>query len=216
MRGPATRVTGAGRSAWSLRPGPRTPLTCNDAESAYQSSLHAARERYAELSGRDLCASTAARLRERGEFDPANLGHQLVAAREPLSAAERLEHMAIGEVLARYYRHPSMVDHAVKAGASWEQIGAARGTSAEQARQDYRGWADGQHNLVTWTEGRIGMSDAEYAEAIARAAGPEIYPGGVGDPRRTGIRTGGRVLCAHADRDGYGMHWLAAGEKCEG
>jgi hypothetical protein len=51
------------------------PLTCNDAESAYQSSLHAARERYAELSGRDLCASTAARLRERGEFDPANLGH---------------------------------------------------------------------------------------------------------------------------------------------
>jgi hypothetical protein len=99
-----------------------------------------------------------------------------VAARKPLSAAERLEHMAIGEVLARYYRHPSMVDQAVKAGASWEQIGAARGTSAEQARQDYRGWADGQHNLVTWTEGRIGMSDAEYAEAIARAAGLRSIP----------------------------------------
>jgi hypothetical protein len=77
------------------------PLTYNDAESAYQSSLHTASERYTELSGRDLCASTAARLRERGEFNPANLGHQLVAAREPLSAAERLEHMAIGEVLAQ-------------------------------------------------------------------------------------------------------------------
>jgi hypothetical protein len=76
--------------------------------------------------------------------------------------------MAIGEVLARYYRHPAMLDHAARAGASWEQIGAARGTSAEQARQDYREWADGQHPLLTWTEGRIGMSDVEHAAALAR------------------------------------------------
>jgi hypothetical protein len=34
--------------------------------------------------------------------------------------------MAIGEALARYYRHPAMLDHAVKAGATWEQAGAAR------------------------------------------------------------------------------------------
>jgi len=84
-------------------------LTYNDAGTVYQTSLTAARDRYAELSDRDLSARTAALLRERGEFDPANLGHQLVAASGPLSAAEHLEHMAIGEVLARYYRHPSML-----------------------------------------------------------------------------------------------------------
>jgi hypothetical protein len=154
------------------------PLTCNDAETVYQASLAAAREQYAELADRDLCAGVAASLRERGEFDPANLGHRLVAEREPLSMTERLEHMAIGEVLARYYRHPSMLDHAAKAGASWEQIGAARGTSAGQARADYREWAAGQHRLLAWTEGQIGMSDADYAEAIARAAGPQTCPGG--------------------------------------
>jgi hypothetical protein len=184
------------------------PLTCNDAETVYQTSLTAARDRYAELSDRDLSARTAALLRERGEFDPASLGHQLVAASEPLSAAEHLEHMAIGEVLARYYRHPSMPDHAVKAGASWEQIGAARGTSAGQARRDYREWAEGQHNLLTWTEGRIDMSDAEHPTAIARACGPETYPGGIG------IQTRGQILCAHADQDGQGMHWKLPGHAC--
>jgi hypothetical protein len=70
------------------------PLTYNDAGTVYQASLTAARGRYAELSDRDLNARTAALLRERGEFDPANLGHQLVAASEPLSAAEHLEHTA--------------------------------------------------------------------------------------------------------------------------
>ena len=190
------------------------PLTYDDAGSVYQTSLTAARDRYAELSDRDLNARTAALLRERGEFDPANLGHQLVAASGPLSAAEHLEHMAIGEVLARYYRHPSMLDHAVTAGASWEQIGAARGTSTDQARRDYREWAEGQHNLLTWTEGRIGMSDAEYAMAIARAADPETYPGGIGDPDGIGIQIRGRILCAHADQDGQGMHWKLPGQAC--
>ena len=188
------------------------PLTYNDAETVYRTSLTAARDRYAELSDRDLNGRTAALLRERGEFDPASLGHQLVAASGPLSAAEYLEHMAIGEVLARYYLHPSMLDHVVKAGASWEQIGAACGTSTGQARRDYREWAEGQHNLLTWTEGRIGMSDAEYAQAIARACGPETCPGGIGDPVGIGIRAGGRILCAHADHDGRGMHWKPPGQ----
>jgi hypothetical protein len=96
--------------------------------------------------------------------------------------------MAIGEVLARYYRHPSMLDHAVKAGASWEQIGAARGTSTDQARQDYCEWVEGQHNLLTWTEGRIGMSDADYAQAIARASDPETCPGGSAIPPASAFR----------------------------
>jgi hypothetical protein len=123
----------------------------------------------------------AATLRERGQFDPGNPGYRSLDEREPLTAAEHLEHMAIGEALARYYRHPSMLDRAVRAGASWDEVGAARGTSAKQARRDYRAWADGQHHLHAWSGGRFGMSDAEYAEAKHRAgptpAEPHSQPG---------------------------------------
>ena len=94
--------------------------------------------------------------------------------------SERLELLANGEVLARYYRHPATLAHAVEAGASWEQIAAARGTSAEQARQDYREWAEGQHDLWTgkWggEPGRSGLDDAGYAAAIARAAEGQLEP----------------------------------------
>jgi hypothetical protein len=229
------------------RPADSRPLTYDDAQSAYQSSLHAARDRYAELSDRGLCARSVALLRERGEFSPQNPGHQSLAQREPMSAADHLEHMALGEVLARYYRHPSMLDLAAKAGASWEQIGAARGTSAEQARQDYRAWADGQHSLLSYGDGRFGMSDADYAASLARASRPEPASGPscglAGDPEVDDPNPGwlydsaGRpveyagepepsagkayavthpVLCAHADRDGTGSHWLEPGERCAG
>jgi hypothetical protein len=72
---------------------------------------------------------------------------------EPLKPAEHLELIATGEVLARRFRHQTMLDHAVKAGATWEQIGAARGTSAEPARADYREWATGQHHMWAATGG---------------------------------------------------------------
>src|SRR6185437_10691092 len=114
-------------------------------------------------------------LRERGEFDPGKPGHRLVAEAQPLTADERLEVMAHGEVLAPYYRHPAMLDHAAKAGASWKQIGDARGTSADQARADYREWAEGQRDMRTGTgvwSGRgpqpFGLTDEEYAAALAR------------------------------------------------
>jgi len=229
------------------RPADSRTLTYNDAESAYRSSLYTARDRYAELSDRDLCARSVALLRERGEFDPENLGHQSLAEREPLSAVDHLEHLALGEVLARYYRHPAMLDQAAKAGASWEQIGAARGTSAEQARLDYREWADGQHSLLSYGDGRFGMSDTDHAAALALSAGPEaaggpsceraggpevgdpdpdwLYdPAGrpvgyVGEPEPSAARAYAAthpVLCAHADHDGTGSHWLEPGEKCAG
>jgi hypothetical protein len=166
-----------------------------------------AQARYRELTERGLYARSRAALEARGEYDPARHGTRVP---EPLTVSEHLELLANGEVLARYYRHPSMLDHAVKAGASWEQIGAARGTSAEQARQDYREWAEGQHNLWTGAYGgeggRFGMDDAEYAAAIERANAPE--PGAARAYADTH-----RVLCAHAD-DGQGAHWLAPGEKC--
>jgi len=51
---------------------------------------------------------------------------------------------------------------------------------------------------------RFGLTDDEYAAALARLGGPE--PGGRG--------TGSRILCAHADQDGRGSDWLEPGERC--
>ena len=57
--------------------------------------------------------------------------------------------LARGEAIAFYYRHPAGVDHAVKAGATWEQIAAARNTTPEAARAAYREWAEGQHQYAS-------------------------------------------------------------------
>jgi hypothetical protein len=107
-----------------------------------------------------------------------------------------------------------MLDHAVQAGASWEQIGAARGTSAGLARRDYSQWDAGQHKLLTWTNGQICMSDACHAEAPARATDPETCPGANGNPANTGIQASGTILCAPAGQDGQGMHWKLPGRAC--
>lgn len=177
------------------RPGGAGPTTYDEA-SGYHWDIVKAQARYEELTDRDLYARSRAELEARGEYDPARHG---TAAPEPLTVSERLELLANGEVLARYYRHPAMLDHAVKAGASWEQIGAARSTSADQARQEHREWAEGQHNLWTGTyggeSGRSGLDDAGYAEAIARAGEP--------DPAAAkACAAKHRILCAHADDDG--------------
>ena len=49
------------------------------------------------------------------------------------------------------------------------------------------------------------MSDAEYAEVIARAGEPD--PGAA-----KAYAAAHRVLCAHADDDGRAAHWPAPGE----
>jgi hypothetical protein len=167
-----------------------------------------ARDRYDELIQRDLSARVRVTLVEMGEYDPVKHGS---ADPEPLTLREHLEVLANGEVVARVYRHPAQVDRALQAGATWEQIADARGCDEAQARQEYREWAEGQHGL--WTgqlggePGRLGMNDAEYAAAIARANEPD--PGAAKAYAATH-----RVLCAHADDDGQGAHWLAPGEKC--
>ena len=152
-----------GQQAPALR-----PTTYNEA-SGYDWDIVKAQARYEELTDRDLYARSRATLEARGEYDPARHG---TAVPEPLTVGEHLELLANGEALARHCRHPSILHHAVKAGASWEQIGAARGASAEQARQDYREWAKGQHDLWTgkWggEPGRSGLNSD--AAAIARAA----------------------------------------------
>jgi hypothetical protein len=119
--------------------------------------------RYEVLTGRNLMARVIASLQARGEYDAGK--HPDPAEYQPLTAAEHLEMLALGEAIAFYYRHPAGVDHAVRAGASWEQIAAARNTTAEAARAAYREWAEGQHKYA-------GMGDAEYAAAIGAAGEP--------------------------------------------
>jgi len=118
-------------------------------------------DRYRELADQDLMARSIAILKARGTYEPNE--HVNDEKFPPLTAAEHLEMLALGERIGRYYRHLSQVDKAVRAGASWAQIAAATGTTEDSARAAYRQWADGQHKYA-------GMSDAEYAEAVELAA----------------------------------------------
>jgi hypothetical protein len=145
------------------------PVTYNAVSQRYGPGTRDARERYDDLSMRDCLARAYAKLRPTGRYDPARHG---AGDGEPLTAAEHLELLATGEYLSRSYRPVPEVDHALRAGASWAQVADALGTDEPAARAAYRAWADGQHHLLTWTEGRLGMSDADYAEAMQRA-GPE-------------------------------------------
>ena len=144
------------------------PITYHDAMNL---GLRDQLDRYKELTDRDLMSRSIATLQARGEYDPAR--HPDPSEYAPLTIAEHLEMLALGEAIAFYYRHPSQVDHAVRAGASWEQIAAARNTTAEAARAAYREWAEGQHK-------HAGMGDEEYAAAI-EAAGAGTQGGAVYD-----------------------------------
>jgi hypothetical protein len=136
------------------------PLTYEAANSHYIDA-GAAYERFTELRMREVSALSQ---------DPV-----LSDGSEPLTAAEHLEMMAAGEVLARYYqRSQARIDRAVRAGASWEQVAAATGISAAQARQEYRDWAGQQHvRSKNPNPYGLGLDDVEYLSALARAAEPE-------------------------------------------
>ena len=122
--------------------------------------------RYQALTDRDSMARAIATLQARGDWgDDRSLSPEDYP---PLTAAEHLELIALGEVIARHYRHPALVHHAVLAGATWEQIAAAAGGDPEQARQAYREWAAGRHRLrADFPGGTIGLDDEEYAAALA-------------------------------------------------
>lgn len=147
---------------------PPAPTTYHGAARSDRTWLDA-RDRYDELTQRDLSARVRTTLVEMGEYDPVKHGS---ADPEPLTLSEHLEVLANGELVARVYRHPAQVDRAVQAGATWAQISEATGSSEAQVRQDYRDWAEGQHRLSTGelggSAGRFGMNDADYAAAITR------------------------------------------------
>jgi len=114
-------------------------------------------DRYGELADRDVMARSIATLKARGTYEPNEYVNE--AKFPPLTVAGHLEMLALGERIARYHRHPSQVDHAVKAGASWAQIAAATGTTEDASRAAYREWAEGQHEHAD-------MDDGEYAAAL--------------------------------------------------
>ncbi len=127
--------------------------------------------RYQALNDRDSMARAIATLQARGEWnEDRSLNPEDYP---PLTAAEHLEMLALGEVMARHYRHPAQIHHAVMAGATWAQIAAATGGDPDQARQAYRAWAEGQHLLRSdFPGGTIGLGDEEYAAAIKAAGEP--------------------------------------------
>lgn len=122
--------------------------------------------RYDELATHDSMVRAIAIMKARGGYKPNEYVNE--EKFPPLTVDEYLEMLAIGERIARYYRHPSQVHTAVKAGATLEQIAEATGITTEAARASYREWVEGQHRL--YTDIGIGMDDQEYAESMRLVA----------------------------------------------
>ena len=105
-------------------------------------TLLTAATRYDELRTREALASVA--------YDPDEAdGSDSPAAdpgAAPLTRAEALELLALGELIARKagYGRQLSVRSARRAGASWSQIGAALGTSKQAAWEAHTRWIDGQ------------------------------------------------------------------------
>ena len=144
----ARRVTGMStEDAREPAAGPRA-ATYWEAQADYRSTFDM-RERFEELTTRELLARSYATLKARGTYEPRKHGD--ASKHQPLTATEHVEILALGEAIARYYRHPARVDEAVKAGASWSQIAEAVGSDEATVRRAYREWADGQHRLHATT-----------------------------------------------------------------
>jgi hypothetical protein len=88
----------------------------------------------------------------------------------PLSGAEALELLALGEVIARKAGQGRQltVRTARRTGASWAEIGRSLGTTRQSAWEAHRRWIDGQaarHGAV----GEIGFDGEDAAAARALA-----------------------------------------------
>jgi hypothetical protein len=142
----------------------RHPVTYHEASTG---NITDQMDRYRDLAQHDALAGAIAIGKARGTYVPNE--HVNEEKFPPLTKAEYLEMLALGERIARYYRHPSQVDKAVKAGATWAQIAAATGTTAEAARAAYREWAESLHQLHADTGMGLGLDDDQYAAALRAA-----------------------------------------------
>src|SRR3954470_18022352 len=91
----------------------------------------------------------------------------------PLTRAEALELLALGEVIARKsgYGRQLTVRSARTAGASWADIGQALGTTRQSAWEAHQRWIDAQA-AQRGEVGQIGFDDEDTAAARALAGGP--------------------------------------------
>ena len=118
-----------------------------------QHTLSTATTRYDELRMRDALAAMAAD-----------------AANPPLTREESLELLALSEVVIRKagYGRQAMVRSARSSGASWNQIGAALGTSKQAAWEAHNRWIEEQarQHELTGFEG-LDPAEAETARGLA-------------------------------------------------
>lgn len=122
---------------------------------------------YQLLERRDRLSRTSARVHPQGGRRHGG------AVSEPLTARELLELLSLGERLVRHFRDSFWVHQAVRAGATWPGIAAARAETSLQARQNYVRWADEQRAIAEADPGMTtGMSEAEYIIARAAASAP--------------------------------------------
>ncbi len=104
---------------------------------------------------------------------------------EPLDLEESLELLDLGVVVARqaYDAQHRGIRAALRAGASWEQIGAALGTMPLTAWNDHQRWIEEQVELFELT-GRDGLDDVGAVEALELAG---ERPVGLGHTARLAV-----------------------------
>lgn len=142
-------------------------------------TLLTAAGRYDELRTREALASVAYDQDEADDPEDANDpdGPDALAAdpgAAPLTRAEALELLALGELIARKagYGRQLTVRSARRAGASWSQIGAALGTSKQAAWEAHSRWIDGQAEQRR-RSGYEGLGPDGVAAARALAGPPD-------------------------------------------
>jgi hypothetical protein len=122
-----------------------------------QHTLSTATTRYDELRLRDALATMAED-----------------ADNPPLSREETLELLALSEVVIRKagYGRQAMVRSARSSGASWNQIGAALGTSKQAAWEAHNRWIEDQARQHELT-GYQGLDPDEVSTARGLAGRPD-------------------------------------------
>lgn len=122
-----------------------------------QHTLSTATTRYDELRMRDALAAMA------GD-----------AGNPPLTREETLELLALSEVVIRKagYGRQAMVRSARSSGASWNQIGAALGTSKQAAWEAHHRWIEEQARQHELT-GFEGLDPEEASTARGLAGQPD-------------------------------------------
>ena len=101
---------------------------------------------------------------------------------EPLDLEESLEllHLGVGVARRAYDAQHRGIRAALRAGASWERIGAVLGTTALTAWNGHQRWIEEQVELFELT-GRDGLDDVGAVEALELAG---ERPVGLGQMRR--------------------------------